>query len=226
MRIALAVAIAVTGCSPEEPKSGAFDPAGAIRHTDDGVSIQVHRRDVPLAEMPILPQKLWGLPMVGMATVEIDLTVPTVDGATRYQQATGSIALACPSGCTLGNDRAQLVFGGFGPVDFGHIAFDAVDIRATVHDGRAEITKWEVSSKDVELRARMRIDLDAADLGASKLDGCLWFKPTRALTAARPKTSEVLMITGALQNSDGYYSIRIAGTLGASKRLALECEVN
>jgi hypothetical protein len=107
--------------------------------------------------------------------------------------------------------------------DFGHVAFDSVDIRAEIHDGRAEITKWEVSSKDVELHARMRIELDDADLGASTIDGCLWFKETPALLAAQPKTAAVITTTGASPNRDGLYSIRITGTLGASKRLAQEC---
>ena len=226
MRAVLALAVAITGCSqrstPEEVESGAFDPADTIRRTDDAVRVEVHRRDVPLAEMPIIAQSLWGLPMTGMGNVAIDLAAPRVDGRVRVGQASGTIALSCPAGCTLGDGRTTLAFGGLGEVDFGVLTFDSLDIRASVQDGRAEITTWQLVSKDIELHARMRIALDD-DLASSTLDGCVWFKESPALVKSQPKTAAVIQTTGANVNRDGLYSIRITGTLGASKRLAQEC---
>lgn len=226
MRAVLALAFAITGCSQrstsEEVETGAFDPADTVRRADDSVRVAVHRRDVPLAEMPIIAESLWGLPMSGMANVAIDLAAPRIDGRVRFGQASGTIALSCPAGCTLGDDRAKLAFGGLGAVDFGHLAFDSLDIRASVQDGRAEITTWELVSKDIELHARMRIVLDD-DLASSTLDGCLWFKESPALVKAQPRTAALIQTTGANMNRAGFYSIKISGTLGASKRLAQEC---
>jgi type II secretion system protein N len=226
MRAVLALAFAFTACSqrstPEEVETGVFDPAETVRRTDDAVRVEVHRRDVPLAEMPIIAQSLLGLPMSGMGNVAIDLAAPRTDGRVRFRQASGTIALSCPAGCRLGDDRAKLEFGGLGAVDFGHLAFDSLDLRATVQDGRAELTTWELVSKDIELHARMRIGLDD-DLASSTLDGCLWFKETPALVKTQPRTAALIQTTGASLNRDGFYSIRITGTLGASKRLAQEC---
>ncbi|MBA3462504.1 MAG: type II secretion system protein GspN [Deltaproteobacteria bacterium] len=226
MRAVLALALAITGCSQrstsEEVETGPFDPADTVRRSDDAVRVEVHRREVPLAEMPIIAQSLWGLPMTGMGSGSIDLAAPRTDGRVRYSQASGTIALACPAGCTLGDGRTQLAFGGLGAVDFGHLAFDSVDIRASVQDGRAEITTWLLASKDIELHARMRIVLDD-DLASSTLDGCLWFKESPALVKVQPRTAALIQTTGASINRDGFYSIKITGTLGASKRLAQEC---
>jgi hypothetical protein len=226
MRAVLALAFAITGCSqrstPEEVETGAFDPADTIRRTDDSVRIDVHRRDVPLAEMPIIAETLWGLPMSGMGNVAIELAAPRSDGRVRFGQANGTIALSCPTGCRLGDGRTKLAFGALGAMDFGYLAFESLDIRASVHDGRAEITTWELVSKDIELHARMRIDLDD-DLASSTLDGCLWFKESAALVKAQPKTAALIQTTGANINRDGFFSIKISGTLGASRRLAQEC---
>ncbi len=224
--IAVPLAIALLGCSqrstPEEVETGAFNPDDVVHRTDDMVKVEVHRKDVPLTDMPIVAETLGGLPMTGLADVAIDLTVPKAGGVTKYQEIHGTIAASCPAGCSLGNRKAQLVMPGLGSIDFGNVDLGAVDIRAVIKDGHLTMNQFDVVSGDFEMHARLRVDFAAA-LEASTIDGCIWFRPKDALMKREPKTYAALSTTGASVDSAGFYSIKVAGTVGQVKRLAQDC---
>lgn len=225
MRTVIAVTLALAGCNqrstPEEVETGAFDPSAAVQDSADTVRVDVHRRDVPLEAMPIVAATLGGLPMSGLADVAIDLAVPVQGGARRYRESSGSIAVSCAAGCVLGDDRAKLTVRGQA-LEFGKVAIDKLDARVDIGDGRVELTRWDVASKDLALNARLRIDL-ADTFDASVIDGCVWFRPAADLARRDPKTAAVLATTGAIADADGFFQIRISGTVGARKYLSQAC---
>lgn len=227
MRTVIAVAWFIVGCSqrstPEEVETGAFDPKAIVHESDDALRVEVHRRAVPLQDMSIVAETLGGLPMNGLADVSIDLTVPKQGGVPRYREANGTIAASCPTGCTLGDGQAKLAAHGaaFG---FGHLAFDKIDGRIDVHGGRVDLSQLEITSQDLALHARLRIDL-ADTFDAAAIDGCVWFKAGDSLGEREPKTYAVLMTTGATPRADGMFELTVAGTIGQLKLLAKPCEV-
>ena len=207
--------------STPEVESGPFDPEAAVVRDDDGTRVTVRRKDVPLEQMPIIAETLGGLPMSGMANAVIDLHVPREDGALRYSKTTGTFDVSCPDGCFLGDGRATLAVAGM-TVDFGKIALGKVDIRGQAKAGVLELTAFDMVSDDLELHAKLRVAL-ADDIGASPIDGCIWFKETPALVQRDPKTAAVLQTTGASRDEAGFFSIKLSGTVGAVKRLAQSC---
>ncbi len=225
MRVLLVISVLV-GCSPrsimEEGETGAFRPEDSVHDTEDAIRVEVHRREVPLQQMPIVAEVMSGLPMSGLANITVDVTVPKVDGKARYRQATGSFAFACPTGCTLGNDRAKLVLRDLGEIDVGHVTFDRIDARAELADGHVKLTRWELVSKDLVFNASLRIEL-ADVLADSTLDGCMWFKPAPGLLERDPKTHALISTTGATADADGFFQIKIGGRIGARKYLAQQC---
>ncbi len=226
MRAILAISI-LAACSqrslpPEEVETGAFDPATTVHETDEAIRVEIHRREVPLQQMPIVAEVMSGLPMSGLADITVDLSVPKADGKARYRQATGSVAFACSAGCTLGNDRTKLSVRGAGEVDFGHIKLDSVDARAELRDGHVDLTRWALASKDLTFDATLRIEL-ADVLADSTLDGCMWFKPDPGLLVRDPKTHALISTTGASPDADGLFQIKISGRIGARKYLAQQC---
>lgn len=182
--------------------------------------ISVDRRAAPLEDMAV-GRWLAGVPMTGIADVKIDLAAPVKNQRTLYSRAHGSFAFTCAKNCKLGDDTAQLDFGGQ-KLDVGHIDIDSLALRGTVQNGHAKTTQWKLVSPDVKLSVDVDIAL-ADDLFASKVEGCIRFAPVAGLDTRRPKTWTVLQTTGASLDGTGMYSIRITGTLGAPKRLAQEC---
>ncbi len=220
------VAILLLGCSqrstPEEAETGAFNPEDMVHRTDDMIRVDVRRNQVPLQDMPIIAATLAGLPMSGLADVAIDLKIPRAHGMVAYKAITGSIAASCPAGCFLGDGKTQLSSDGLGKLDFGRVALGAVDIRAVIANGHLTMDQFDLTSADLELHGRVRVDFaDTAE--ASTVDGCIWFKLNDALRTREPKTFAVLSTTGASVDSAGYFTIKLGGTVGGIKRLAQEC---
>jgi type II secretion system protein N len=220
------IAVALLGCSqrstPEEAETGAFNPDDVVHRTEDRIRVDVRRKDVPLKDMPIIAETLGGLPMSGLADVTIDLTIPKAGDAVKYKEINGTLAVSCPAGCTLGDGKAALAMGGLGSVQIGTVALGAVDIRAVVKDGHLTMNQFDMVSADFEMHATLRMDF-AETLEASTVDGCLWFKPTEVLRKREPKTYAVIMTTGASVDAEGFFSIKLGGTVGGIKRLAQEC---
>lgn len=128
--LAIPLLVACSQRSMPEVETGAFDPADSVHETDDALRVEIHRRLVPLQQMPIVAELMSGLPMSGLADITADVTVPKTDGTPRYRQVTGSISFACPTGCTIGDDRAKLSLRTLGGVDFGHLTLDRFDAHA------------------------------------------------------------------------------------------------
>jgi type II secretion system protein N len=220
----LAVLAACGSSEPREPREGAFDPAEVAQTTGSEARFSIDRTAVPLDEMH-MGRWLAGIPMSGMARVNIDLSAPVNGGRTRFSKAHGSIAMSCTT-CRLGDDIATL---DFGPDSFvtgwqvGHVDLESLAIHAVVKDGHATLTQFVLSSPDLKLLISADITL-ADDLDASKIEGCVRLLPTESLKYDRPKTYAAVSATGASLDHGGMYSIRVTGTLGAPRRLAQECD--
>lgn len=226
--ISIPLAVALFACNqratPEEVEVGAFRPDDVVHRSADRIQVDVRRKDVPLKDMPIIAQTLGGLPMTGLADLTIELTIPKVEDVVKAKQITGTIAASCPAGCGLGDGAASLEMPGLGKVPFGRVDLGAVEIRAVIKDGRLTMNQFDLASDDVELHARLGMDL-ADDVDASTVDGCVWWKPKAALLQREPKTHTLLSTTGATADSDGFFSIKLGGTVGKIKRMAQDCRV-
>jgi hypothetical protein len=221
MRTLLAITLlAACGRTAEPPREGAFDVADVVTTTSDEVRIAIDRRAVPLDQMPVA-HWLAGLPMRGLANVKIALAAPTDGDRTMFSRAHGSFAFTCDKDCRLGDDVAQLALGAM-KLDVGHVDIASFALRGKVANGHAKLTEWTLVSPDVQLHVDVDIAL-ADDLAASELEGCIRFAAVAGLDKRRPKTWAVVQTTGARLDDTGMFSIRLAGTLGAPKRLAQSC---
>jgi hypothetical protein len=215
-RIALALAIAGCGSKPEPGVLSVSDDDGEWRMTGREVAF----KDLPLGDI--------GLPFTG-GKVDIDLRVPVANGKRDYARANGFVAMTCPAGCQIGDDKAKLVptssrnhaFAGQG-IEFGHIAFERVDIRLEIGDGHVKIARWIVSSNDMSIDLEGDVTL-ATDLEQSRIEACLRFKPTDALLKRDPKSYYAMALTGASPDAQGDFSIRFTDRLGSAKKFAAPC---
>jgi hypothetical protein len=212
-RIALALAIAGCGSKPEP---------GVLNVSDDGDEWRMTGREVAFKDLPFGDI---GLPFTG-AKVDIDLRVPVAKGKRDYARANGFVAMTCPAGCQIGDDKAKLVpstkshnhaFAGQG-IEFGHIAIDRFDVRIEIADGHATIARWIVGSNDVAIDLTGDVTL-ATNLADSRIEACLRFKPTDALQQRDLKTYTALAVTGATVDAQGDFAIRFTDRLGRPKML-------
>jgi hypothetical protein len=206
--------------------TGAFKLAEVMESGDDGVAVQIDRKEVPLHDMG-LSAYFGGLPLTGMADVVINLKVPKVDGTDDFRQAKGTVAISCPNSCQIGDDKTKLNLGksnmgAMGELSFGHILFDRFDMQFDVGDGRGKLTKWQVESKDLVLEVSLDVTFGKT-LNSSKIDGCLRFKPSEDFAKRDPKTATVLSATGASRGADGMFTIKLGGTVGHRKAMATPC---
>jgi len=219
MRTLLLVSL-LAGCSSRatEPvvETGAFRFEDVVSTNDDDATVvRVHRREVPLEQLPLAPFLL-GLPMSGNANIDIDLVIPSP------RLATGTFAITCPKGCTLGDGVAKLMAPRTEGLPFGRLVFAELAISGVVTDGRVELTRWHAVSEDVFLDLKLTIAL-ADNFDDSTLDGCVTFKPGPTLHRREPKTAAVISTTGANIDAAGMFNIAIGGTAGTKKMLAKQC---
>lgn len=221
----LLIASVLAACSSRgsEPpvETGSFRFEDVVETTGDATHVRVHRREVPLATLPIA-EFLAGLPMAGNANVEIDLRVPIVDGQHDVRRAAGTFAFACPKGCSIGDGVARLHPANGDGLPFGRLTFDELEVRGEVRDGRVELTRWHAVSKDVTLELALQIEL-ASMFDDSTLDGCVTFKATPSLAQREPQTAAVIATTGGTADAAGMFHITIAGTAGKRKLLGRLC---
>jgi hypothetical protein len=219
--IAIAPVLAVLGCAqrstPEES-----DPAPEPVRADQAQLAAHSRAEVPPELAAIAAGVTLGLPLGTAPDVDISLVAPRATGGFSYARANGTIGIAVGptsigDGATPLNARGQ-------ELPFGRLQIDKLDARFDVRAGTAELTRWELQSKDLELGLRIKVAL-ADDLARSAVDGCVWFKPAADLVKREPKTYAVLLTTGAIADGEGYFSIKVGGTVGATKLLAQACRV-
>ncbi|MBA3501485.1 MAG: type II secretion system protein GspN [Deltaproteobacteria bacterium] len=195
-----------------------------LHRTDTPGRVQITGTAVPLATQPTLE---WlGLPMSGNVDVSID-----VQHLDEPSKASGVIRIDCLAGCRLGDDKTTLkpatknprTAAFAGEMYFGHIDFDRISIAVDIKDGKGTVTGFDVASKDVTMKLTGTLELGkvAAD---AQLDLCLRFAATPALEARDPKTYALVQMSGAPRASDGMFNIKLAGTLGAVKRLGVVCD--
>lgn len=219
----LGLVVVVSGCGTSAPavEKGAFRFEDVVHDGEEALRVQVDRREIPLEDMPVA-SVLAGLPMTGLADLAIDLTVPKSAGKYDYRHATGSVAAACPTGCTLGDDTSPIVLADRTNLSFGHVTFDRLDVKVAVADGHLRITTWKLVSKDLSLDLRLDVTF-APELDASTLEGCVRFVAGPGLAKRDPKTAAVLLTTGAPVGPDGVSSITIGGTVGHRRMLGQVC---
>src|SRR5258705_4741786 len=236
MRRVLVAIVSLTACGNGSSTSRAeLAPAPPLARLEGGVDetasmMHIHYagRRVPLADLPIAA-RLSGIPMSGDADIAIDLTVPKEAGRTNFTGATGEIDVSCPRGCRIGDDVAKIrfddpnvrAFAG-DAIDFGHLLLDGARVSIAVADGTAKVTRWDVDSKDITLKASGTIEL-ARDFMDSTIEACIAFAGTDTLLHAQPKTYALLAVTGAMVGSEGLYHIRVTGRLADAKRLPQDC---
>ena len=203
-------------------EKGAFKIEDVVQTTKDELRVKVARREVPLQAMPVA--SVLGLPVTGLADIAIDLKVPSAGGKRDYRKAAGTIAFACPTGCTIGDDVAKLVTSHVPSqgIPFGHVTFDKVDVRMQIDNGHVKITRWQLESKDLTLALKLDIDL-ATELADSLLDGCVRFKASESLEQRDPTTAAVINTSGAVRGPDGFFSIKVDGNVGQRRFLNLTC---
>ena len=188
-------------------------------------TIRAQGVEVPLAQLHDLVDRL-GLPVTGLANVDLAIDVPNGSAA----QINGKLDFRCIR-CRIGDDVAKLQLGsndarsnafGGGGLDFGHLDVDQLDVAVAIANGHADLTKFVLRSPDLVLEITAHVEL-ASSLEDSQLLGCIRFKGTPALAQRDPKLTALLGITGAPQDTDGMYTIRLDGSLAAPKRLGQIC---
>ena len=91
-----------------------------------------------------------------------------------------------------------------------------------IRRGVARLTRWTLPSPEVETAVGLEVRL-ASDPGASALAGCVRYRPTAALAARDPRLHALAIQAGAAV-ADGWYALRIDGTVDAPQRVAAPCE--
>lgn len=209
--------------SPDDfPDDHAFH--NDTEETERELRVHLGGKQIPLSEMPGVAKRI-GLPVSGTADVAVAMTVPKVGEDTDYTKAVGSWAISCTH-CQAGDDKSKLDFGTHdfigGGIDVSHLTVDRLQVNATVADGRVELTTWQFASPDLDLDVALTVKL-APVLFDSTVDGCIRFKPSKALEARDPKLYSLLALTGAAIGRDGRYQIKLEGPLNKVRRLAKEC---
>lgn len=179
---------------------------------------------VPVAEIREVADAI-GIPMSGTADIDISIDVPNAKPA----QMTGHAHVTCTK-CRLGGEHAKLhlggsaranAFGGDG-IEVGQIDFGRIEVAVSVANGLAEIDRWTVDSPDLAIEVTGRVEL-ADPIGASKVTGCIRFKPSATLDKTSPQAFAVLSITGAPRGEDGFFSIALEGRVDGLRRLGKVC---
>ena len=218
-----------------------------------GFKIDVTGSDLPGRDVP-----LGGFgfpPIIGKLDATVDLDVPMMKNKAGremrdWSKADGTIALSCPSGCTLGDgktklkpllkNRSQQAMVGDG-IEFGKLSMDSLFIEgkftpsvgepdahsSSYKPGKFDVTRFDLKSKDGELHVDFALTL-APDLDESAVNGCLRFNVYETLlkTDEGKKTFAAVSTSGAEKRPDGLFHIKLGNHLKDMSRLNLECGPN
>ncbi|MBV8760910.1 MAG: type II secretion system protein GspN [Deltaproteobacteria bacterium] len=203
----------------------------------DGFKVSATGDNLPGTGLPM--RAIVGLPVSGKINFSASLDLPNDHPKAgkptpNWPKAEGAFALACPSGCTVGDGKTKLkpliknasqqAMVGEG-IDFGKVDIDSLVARAEIKNGKLDVTKFDVQSKDGEVHVDYSMTLDK-DFGNSVVAGCLRFKGSKLLEQKEPKTFAALQTTGAELRSDGLFHIRLTDRFSMMKRLNMECGPN
>ena len=172
-------------------------------------------------DLATLPFTDWiEVPAHGTANIKIDVATPGGD----LRQASGTIEIACVGVCGLGGTTVHVGKGAFaGDLQIPSVDFDRIDVAATIQDGHATITRWNMAGKDVEIVASGKLTF-AQRLADSTIDACLRFRGTPGLRDRDPKLDAILETTGAPAAADGFFNIRLTDRLSSMRRLGSICD--
>jgi type II secretion system protein N len=202
--------------------------------SSSGTQVSVVSDEVPSASLPV--RELIGLPMSGKLTFAVDFDLPNDKSKAgkvgpNWPKATGTISLACPAGCTIGDGKSKLRVNlknqrqqafAEGGIDFGKVSLDTLVANVELKSGKLDLTRFEIKSPDGEAH----VDFDMVmnqDINQSMVTGCLRFRGSEGLGKREPKTYAALSTTGANLERDSLYHIKLDGPLHDIRRLPQAC---
>ncbi|MCX5743256.1 MAG: type II secretion system protein GspN [Proteobacteria bacterium] len=217
-----------------DTKIGSGQIAGSIAVSKDGTEIDLEGHDLPGLRLP-LREAFSGLPLDGKVQFSVVADLPNVKNKAGkvgpdWSKAEAAISFECPSNCTLGDGVAK-----FHPkvkksseatvkdgLDFNKLFVQSMVAKLEVKKGVAEITKFEMASKDLEMHLQLLLNL-APEVGDSMAAGCFRYKPSEELLKREPKTYSAFMLIGGPLGPDKLFHVKLDGKVKDLKKLALTC---
>ncbi len=217
-------AVTALGCGDADPPRPTSGPLESIVHIGPtGVQLYARQHRLDLGALPIAAPL--GLPLAGPIELDANVTIPLLELRPAPRYTSGRVAVRCVGRCRLGDDRTPAV-GLDGPLAdggaFSHVDLDGLDAQLVIRRGVARLTRWTLPSPEVETAVGLEVRL-ASDPGASALAGCVRYRPTAALAARDPRLHALAIQAGAAV-ADGWYALRIDGTVDAPQLVAAPCE--
>ena len=217
-----------------DAKVGPGHIKGTIALSNSATQIDLVGSDLPSASLPM--REALGLPMSGKVRFAFVLDLPNDKAKTgkvgpNWPKAEGSLELACPSGCTIGDGKTKLkpaiknqrnAAFAEGGIDFGKVNIDTLLARVEIKNGKLSITKFDVKSPDGELHVDFDMTLNQ-DIQSSLVTGCLRFKGSDALLKREPKTHAAISTTGAPLGPDNLFHIKLDGPVRELRRIGMAC---
>lgn len=215
-----------------EAKIGDGVLEGTVKLSKDSVQIKFGSASLPGGNLPF--KDLVGLPVLGKIALDLDFDLRLVRNKVDWTKAAGHLQIECPVGCTVGDgktkirpavtrpNQAEFVKDG---IEFNKLQFDKFEARLEVKKGKAEITKWNVPSKDGEVHLDFEAKLEPL-LNDSQVTGCLRFNGSADLEKRDYRTLTQLRTLGAPLGPDKLFHIRLTGPMRQIKRLAQLCGPN
>ena len=181
--------------------------------------------------MPGLPGFV-GLPVGGKIVGSLDVDLPEGD----WRKAETTAKLGCSSGCTIGDGVAKIhpkarpgtsraIFAKEG-LTVARLFLKKWAVELDIAKGKGTLKKFDVESDDGELYADLHLQMQHKLTDAVVVAGCIKFKPSENLKKRESKFYDGLHLTGAPLGPDGYFYIRLSGTLDHMRRLPQLCELN
>jgi type II secretion system protein N len=204
--------------------TGGGSMTGSIKMSKTNLAVDFRLKRVPLSTLPGVTDAV-GLPLGGGGDGRITLNLPKND----WTKATGKVDLSCNVGCTVGDgvsrvfpkarreSEALMVKDGI-PVETVTIARFVLGI--VIAKGEAKLQTFEFQSPDGEIAIDFNIKL-AKKITDSTITGCIRYKCAGAYLAKAPAACE---LASPAVDRDGFRNIKLAGKLGAMRRLGSVCE--
>jgi type II secretion system protein N len=177
--------------------------------------------------IPQLRGAVGGLPLLG----KIDLGV-SINVGNDWRKATGSFTLACPKGCTLGDDQTKFkppvksqrtaAMMGDG-IEWKHVDIDRLSAKAEIKGGKLQLTKWELESKDAELHVELDVKLAKKFKDLEFTVGCFRYRALPALQQRDAKTAAAIATVGGILGPDELFHVKLEGTWATVKARPKVC---
>ena len=175
--------------------------------------VELSAKDIALAQLPGVRESL-NLPLTGAMT----LTAHLESGTGKYADAHGEIEFKCAS-CVVGDGKTAAKLGS-NPFLAGGLTLPRVRLGELA--GRMVVEKGIAKAQGIAIRspdAEVTLDGEAVlrdPLPSSTLNFYVRFKLGDALLKSAPSIATILQMAGAPGlRPDGFYGLRIAGTLGS-----------